>query len=152
MSSYVKVLGIHHLGIAPKDQDKARDFFVQIFNLSLAREEVVTDQKTHVMMFSSESESVREKTGSKTKLELLRGTEPDSPIAKFLAKKGSGIHHLALKVASLDDALSLLTEKKIKLVDTKPRVGAAGTRVIFIHPEATGGILIELVEDLRIKD
>jgi methylmalonyl-CoA/ethylmalonyl-CoA epimerase len=85
------------------------------------------------------------KTGS-GKLEFLKATSKDSPIARFIDKKGSGMHHIALVVDHLQPALDYLQEKGIELIDEKPRIGAEGFSIAFIHPKSTGGILVELCE------
>ena len=77
-------------------------------------------------------------------MELLEGTAPDSPVSKFIEAKGEGIHHLAIRVDDLEAALAELKEKGVRLIDEKPRKGAGGALIAFIHPKATGGILLEL--------
>ena len=79
-----------------------------------------------------------------TEVELLEPTAEDSPVAKFIAKKGEGIHHLAIRVEDLEAALAELREKGVRLIDEKPRRGAGGALIAFVHPAATGGILLEL--------
>ena len=79
-----------------------------------------------------------------SEIELLEATSPDSPIAKFIEKKGEGIHHVAIRVDYLEAALSELTEKGVRLIDQTPRLGAGGARIAFVHPKSTGGILLEL--------
>ncbi len=81
------------------------------------------------------------------RLELIAPTSPDSPVGRFLAKRGPGLHHIAYRVADLDAALRRLTESGVRLVDHEPRRGAHDRRIAFLHPESTGGVLIELVED-----
>ena len=81
-----------------------------------------------------------------SEVELLESTAPDGPIAKFLEKKGPGIHHVAFRVDNVEAALAELKEKGIKLIDEKPRMGAGGAKIAFLHPKATNGILVELCE------
>ena len=81
-----------------------------------------------------------------TTIELIEPTTRDSPIAKFLEKRGPGMHHIALEVANIDEALQTLTDKQVALIDTTARTGADGTRIAFVHPKSAGGVLIELVE------
>jgi methylmalonyl-CoA epimerase len=81
-----------------------------------------------------------------TEIELLEGTGEDSPVSKFIEKKGQGIHHLALRVDNLEEALEELKEKGVRLIDEKPRKGAGGCKIAFVHPKTTGGILLELSE------
>ena len=81
-----------------------------------------------------------------SEVELLESTAPDGPIAKFLEKKGQGIHHVAFRVENIEEALEELKQKGIKLIDEKPRKGAGGARIAFLHPKATNGVLVELCE------
>lgn len=81
-----------------------------------------------------------------TEVELLEATSPESPVAKFIEAKGEGIHHLAIRVDNLEAALAEMKEKGVRLIDEKPRLGAGGARIAFIHPKATGGVLLELSE------
>jgi methylmalonyl-CoA/ethylmalonyl-CoA epimerase len=80
-------------------------------------------------------------------VELLEPLSPDSPIAKFLARRGPGIHHICFAVENLDDTLARCREKGVRLIDDTPRIGADGKRIAFLHPASTGGVLIELTED-----
>lgn len=139
-----KVLGINHVGLAPKLPDITRQFFSEFLSLDFHGDELVKEQLTLTSMFSSGS---GQKTGPR--LEILAPHEGGGPIAKFLEKKGSGVHHVALEVDSVDKALAYLKAKGVRLIDEAPRSGAHNTRIIFIHPEATGGLLIELVEEAK---
>lgn len=141
----MQILGINHLGLAAKDPEKARHFLRDILRLPFVGDELVLEQKTQTIMFDA---SHRTEAISPSRLEILApqaGTQ-DSPIQKFLDTKGGGIHHLALTVQNLDQALQELLEQGVELIDKTPRKGAHHTRIAFIHPKATGGILIELVE------
>jgi len=80
-------------------------------------------------------------------VELLEPRSPDSPIAKFLARRGPGIHHICFAVENLDDTLARCRDKGVRLIDDTPRIGAEGKRIAFLHPASTGGVLIELTED-----
>jgi methylmalonyl-CoA/ethylmalonyl-CoA epimerase len=140
------ISGINHLGIAPKDPNKCSHFFKEILGLKSLGEELVKEQKTLTVMFASSNSQ----GPSEARLELLvpevdSGSE--SPIAKFLEKKGAGIHHVALTVDSVEKAISYLVSKGIRMIDTHPRRGAHGTSIAFIHPESTGGVLLELVQE-----
>ena len=99
-------------------------------------EEVVEEQKVKVCFIPSGDSEV----------ELLESTSPDGPIAKFIEKNGEGIQHLALRVDNIEAALEELKAKGVRLIDEKPRYGAGGASIAFIHPKATGGILLELSE------
>lgn len=137
------VLGINHIGLAPKDPVQAAFFFEKILELKFEGKEVVAEQKTATDMFLAGTEAE-----TPPRLEILTPTDETSTIAKFLAKKGSGIHHLALSVSNLEYALHHLKKNNIQLIDEVPRKGAHHTKIAFVHPNSTGGLLIELVEAL----
>lgn len=140
-----KILGINHLGIAAKDHSTAKSFFQDTLQLPHLGDELVEDQNTMTVMFMSQSENGDDQT---TRLELLDhgGIREDSPIKSYKEKKGGGIHHIALNVDDIDAALKYLDEKGIQLIDREPRKGAHDTTIAFLHPRATGGILVELVQ------
>ena len=132
----MKVQKIDHLGIAVKSIDNGKNFWVNIMGLELEGLETVAEQKvTTSFLPVGESE-----------VELLESTDPSGPIAKYLEKKGEGIQHVAFRVENIEDALKELKEKGIKLIDEKPRKGAGGAKIAFLHPKATNGILVELCE------
>ena len=131
-----KILSIEHVGVAVDDLNGISDIFGQLLGLELQSRERVDDQQVITDIY---------KTGS-GKLEFLKATSKDSPIARFIDKKGSGMHHIALVVDHLQPALDYLQEKGIELIDEKPRIGAEGFSIAFIHPKSTGGILVELCE------
>lgn len=140
----MQILGISHIGIAAKDPEKARWFFRDVLQLPFTGEELVAEQKTNTVMFGAASQSQK----SQSRLEILENqVGEDGPIKNFLENKGSGIHHLALQVDDINAALVRMKEMEIQMIDEAPRGGAHGTRIAFIHPRATGGILIELVEE-----
>lgn len=128
---------IHHIGIAVESLQTAVPVFEVLLGRSPDAEEVVTDQKVRVVAF---------KLGE-SRIELLEATAPDSPIARFIAKGGQGIHHLTLAVSNLPDALAKLERSGIRLIDRQPRIGAGKERIAFLHPSSTAGVLIELVEE-----
>ncbi len=139
----MKVVGINHLGLAAKDPVKARWFLSEILGLPFLGEELVKEQKTNTIMF----ESSIGPAASAARLEIVANQEgEEGPIKKFIDAKGGGIHHMALSVDDLDAALVELKTKGIELIDEKPRYGAHNSRIAFVHPRATGGILIELVQ------
>ena len=131
-----KILSIEHVGVAVDDLNGISDIFGQLLGLELQSRERVDDQQVITDIY---------KTGS-GKLEFLKATSKDSPIARFIDKKGSGMHHIALVVDHLQPALDYLQDKGIKLIDEKPRIGAEDLYIAFIHPKSTGGILVELCE------
>lgn len=135
----MKILRVNHLGIVPKDVAQANSFFGDILNIVREGSETVADQQVNVSFL---------KVGE-TRLELLSATSETSPIAKFLETRGAGIQHVALEVDSIDDWLTHLKKHGVKLIDSEPRYGAHHTRIAFIHPHATGGILVELVEEQK---
>lgn len=133
----MKVIRISHLGVAPKDNAIAASFFGDVLGLAAQGEETVAEQKVHVRFFQAEN----------SRIELLEATSADSPIAKFIEARGAGIQHVALEVDDVAAWAKHLKEKGIRLIDETPRVGAHDTRIIFIHPAATGGVLVELVQE-----
>lgn len=146
------VLGISHVGLAPSNVDQANHFFTSLLNLPSLGEETVAEQKTATTMINSRHLDI----GSRSKavgeddprLELLAPAPAgEGPIAQFLAKKGSGLHHLALKVKGIEAAIAHLVANNVTMIDSAPRPGAHKTRIAFIHPRSTGGLLVELVEE-----
>ena len=127
---------IDHLGIATEGIEAAASVYRDALGLTVAEIEEVPTQKVRVAMLPI----------GESRLELLEATSPDSPISKFLAKRGPGIHHIALRVVDIRAALADLKAKGTRLIDEEPRPGAGGCLVAFIHPSSTGGVLIELVE------
>jgi methylmalonyl-CoA/ethylmalonyl-CoA epimerase len=132
----MKIKRIAHLGIAVKDLEAPKKLYSQDLKLEHKGEEVVETQKVKTCFF---------KVGESS-LELLLPTAPDSPVAKFLENKGEGFHHLALEVEDVAAAVEELKAAGVRLIDEKPRAGAHGTLVAFIHPKATFGLLVELVQ------
>ena len=131
-----KILGIEHIGIAISDQEASHTFFGKLLGIPLSDSEEVQDQKVLTDIFN---------TGN-GKVELLKSTESDSVINKFIEKRGAGMHHLALKVDNLQSALDYLNENHVTLIDSHPKIGAEGLQIAFIHPKSTGGVLVELCE------
>lgn len=131
-----KVLKVDHIGIAVKDMTEAKKFYSDVLGMAVLGEEVVEQQKVKVCFIPAGDSEV----------ELLESTAPDGPIAKFIDKNGEGIQHIALRVDNVEAALADLKAKGVRLIDETPRYGAGGASIAFIHPKATGGILIELSE------
>lgn len=127
---------ISHIGIAVNSIEEAAPFYRDVLGLEFEGTEVVAEQKVKVAFFAV----------GESRIELLEPTGPDSPVAKFLDKHGPGIHHLAYEVSNLDQRLAALREQGIRLVDETPRGGAHNTRIAFLHPKASGGVLTELCE------
>ena len=132
----MKIKRIAHLGIAVKDLDAPKKLYGENLQLENKGEEVVATQKVQVSFFQVGESSI----------ELLLPTAADSPVAKFLENKGEGFHHLALEVEDIDAAVAELKASGVRLIDETPREGAHGTRVAFIHPKSTFGLLLELVQ------
>ena len=131
-----KILGIEHVGIAVKDLNSISEIFGELLGLELLRREKVDDQQVITDIYHA----------GKDKLEFLKATSPDSHIAKFLGKRPEGMHHIALIVDNIQLALNYLNENDVQLIDKRPRIGAEGLQVAFIHPKSTGGVLVELCE------
>jgi methylmalonyl-CoA/ethylmalonyl-CoA epimerase len=142
-----QILGINHIGLAPKDPAQARWFFEVALGLAVLGEELVQAQETMTVMLRSSVAA----TFPEPRLEIVSPeggvASSKGPIAKFLEKKGSGIHHVALNVTGLDELLARLKSLNVRLIDAVPRPGAHETRIAFVHPESTGGLLVELVEE-----
>ena len=127
---------IDHIGIATNGIDDAARFYLELLGLQIEHVEEVPSQKVRVAMLPL----------GESRVELLEPTSDDSPISKFLAKRGPGIHHIAVRVPDIRASLAELKEKGARLIDEQPRTGAGGCLVAFIHPSSTGGVLLELVE------
>jgi methylmalonyl-CoA epimerase len=136
----VAPLGIHHLGVAVDDLDAAVETYAHLFGATVEHRAVVPDQGV-------EAASLR--VGG-SRVELLLALGPDTPVGKFVAKRGPGMHHVAFLVADLSAELARLQADGVELIDTSPRQGLFGLQVAFIHPQATGGVLAELVTDERV--
>lgn len=133
----MKPTHIEHIGIAVKSLDDAIPFYEDVLGLKCYSIEEVKDQKVKTAFF---------KVGQ-TKIELLESTDPEGPVAKFIDKKGPGIHHMAFAVSDIEEKLEKAEEKGVRLIDTKPRKGAEGLDIAFLHPRSTFGVLTELCED-----
>ena len=132
----MKVLKIDHIGIAVKSIDEAKNLYSGLFGLKHEGSETVAEQKVTSAFFP---------VGG-TEVELLESTSPDGPIAKYIEKKGEGIQHIAFRVENIEEALAELKAKGIQLIDEKPRRGARGAKIAFLHPKSTFGVLVELCE------
>lgn len=128
-------IAIDHLGIAVRSIEEALRFYEGVLGMKAAARETVEHEKVHVAMLPAED----------SRIELLEATEEDSTIAKFIAKRGPGLHHIALKVDDLSQAVEKLEATGAKLLN-EPRQGAGGHTYVFVHPSSTGGILLELIQ------
>lgn len=132
----MKTISVDHIGIAVKSIDEALKFWEETLGIKCTGREEVAEQKV-VTAFLPLGD---------TEIELLEPTSPESPISKFIESRGEGIHHLALKVEDIEAALKELKDKGIRLIDEKPRCGAGGAKIAFVHPKAAGGVLLEISE------
>lgn len=128
---------IEHIGIAVTDLDAAICLYEKILGRPCYNIEEVGDQKVKTAFF---------KIGQ-TKIELLQSTDPEGPIGKFIEKRGEGIHHIAFSVNKIEENLEQVAAEGVRLIDPKPRKGAEGLDIAFLHPKSTSGVLIELCED-----
>ena len=128
---------INHLGIATKGIEEALRFWEDALGLENVHTETVEDQKVRVAMLPL----------GESRIELLEPTSEDSPITKFLEKRGGGIHHIAVEVEDIEAALAKLRREGARLIDETPRIGAEGCLVAFVHPSSANGVLLELVQE-----
>ena len=131
------VRGLHHVAIVVPSIEEARKTYEGVLGMSAGEVEHVPDQKVNVLVLHAGTQ----------RIELVEPAADDSPVQGFIAKRGGGLHHLAYLVDDLAAALDMLAAAGVRLIDSAPRPGAHGTRIAFIHPKATGGVLTELVED-----
>ena len=127
---------VDHIGIAVKNLDEAVNFYENILGLKAAGTEIVEEQKVKVAFLQVGDSEV----------ELLESTEEDGAIAKFIAKNGEGVQHIAYRVDDIEAAIAEMKEKGIRMIDEKPRYGAGGAKIAFCHPKSTFGVLIELTQ------
>ncbi|MFP3912882.1 MAG: methylmalonyl-CoA epimerase [Desulfobacteraceae bacterium] len=132
----MKIKHIDHIGIAVKALDQAGKFYSDVLGLEIDGVENVADQKVNVAFIPI----------TDSEIELLESTEPDGPIAKYIASRGEGIQHIAFRVEDIDAALQELKEKGVRLIDEKARIGAGGAKIAFIHPKETNGVLVEICQ------
>jgi len=127
---------INHIGIAVKSLEEIIPFYRDNLGMDLAGVEEVAEQKVRVAMLQI----------GESKIELLEPTSADSPVAKFMEKNGPGIHHLAYEVVDIEAAIAKLLADGTRMIDEKPRNGAHGTRIAFVHPKSSNGVLTELCQ------
>ncbi|MCM3724503.1 methylmalonyl-CoA epimerase [Neobacillus cucumis] len=133
---------VDHIGIAVKSLEQTLPFYTDILKLSLLGVEEVDSQKVKVAFLKA----------GETKIELLEPTTEESPIAAFIAKRGEGIHHIALGVTSIEKRIADIKEHGIRMIDDQPRLGAGGAQIAFMHPKSTAGVLFELCEKKGMKE
>lgn len=127
---------IDHIGIAVDDLDAATNLYENVLGMKLVHRETVTEQGVDAVLFDVGENHV----------ELLAPIGEDTPVGKFLAKNGPGLHHVAYQVSNIEDTLESLKSDGIRLIDETPRTGIRGSRVAFVHPKSTGAVLTEIVE------
>ena len=132
----MKIIGIEHIGIAVKDLSKDAPFWSKVLGIERITTEDVDDQGVITDIYNT----------GRGKIELLLSKYPDSPIGKFIEKRGPGIHHVCLQVENINDSMEVLRKNKIEIIGDRPSIGAEGYKVIFIHPRSAGGVLVELAE------
>jgi methylmalonyl-CoA/ethylmalonyl-CoA epimerase len=125
---------LSHAGIAVKNLEEATKLFSKLFNIQHIPTEEVADQKVRIGFCHVGNASI----------ELTEATAPDSPIAKFIERRGEGVHHLSFEVEDIVSELARLKNEGFQLIDEKPRIGAGGYLIAFLHPKSTNGVLIEL--------
>lgn len=127
---------IDHVGVAVEDLDAAVALYEKTYDMQLVHRETVTEQGVEAVLLDVGENHV----------ELLAPLGPDTPVGKFLAKKGPGMHHVAYQVTDIDAALASLKDAGLRLIDETPRIGIRNSRVAFLHPSSSGGVLTEIVE------
>jgi methylmalonyl-CoA/ethylmalonyl-CoA epimerase len=127
---------IDHVGVAVEDLDAAIALHEQAFGLALAHREVVEEQGVEAVLLDVGASHV----------ELLRPLQPDTAVGRFLASRGPGLHHVAYRVDDIEAALDALRDQGLQLIDETPRTGIRDSRVAFVHPRSTGGVLTEIVQ------
>jgi methylmalonyl-CoA/ethylmalonyl-CoA epimerase len=130
------VLKLDHIGIAVSNLEESLKFYTDMLGMQLHGTETVEEQKVKTAFLPL----------GETEVELLESTAPDGPIGKFIEARGQGIQHIAFRVDDLEAALAELKAKGLRLIDEKPRYGAGGAKIAFLHPKSTNGVLIELCQ------
>jgi len=130
------VLKLDHIGVAVSNMEESLKLYTELLGLELHGTEVVEEQKVKVAFLPV----------GDTEIELLESTSPDGPVAKFIESRGQGVQHLAFNVENIEEALAKMKEQGVRLIDEVPRYGAGGAKIAFLHPKATGGVLIELCQ------
>jgi methylmalonyl-CoA/ethylmalonyl-CoA epimerase len=132
---------VDHIGVAVQSLEKALPFYTEVLKLPLLAIEEVESEKVNVAFLQV----------GDTKIELLEPTSNESPIAKFIEKRGEGIHHIALGVESIQERMNEIKSKGLRMIQDEPKIGAGGSKVAFVHPKSTFGVLYELCEKKGMK-
>ncbi|MCW2119138.1 methylmalonyl-CoA epimerase [Flavobacterium sp. 7A] len=130
---------IEHIGIAVENMETSSLLFEKLLGVAAYQSEEIASEGVHTLFFKN----------GPTKIELLAATNPESPIAKFLTKKGEGIHHIAFEVMNIEQEMIRLKQEGFIFIDEIPRIGADNKRIVFLHPKNTNGILIELCQEIK---
>lgn len=130
----MKTLKVDHIGIAVNNLEETLKFYTDILGLECQGTEVVEEQKVRVAFLPV----------GDTEVELLESTDPEGPIARFIEKNGEGVQHIAFRVDNIEEAIAHMQEKGLKMIDEKPRYGAGGAKIAFVHPKGTNRVLVEL--------
>ena len=128
--------GLAHIGIAVKDLDEALEIYERILGLEVEKIRIVEEQKVKMAFLLA----------GEIRIELLEPTDEEGPVARFIEKRGEGVHHIAFTVADIEASLLEMKNKGIMLVDEKPRIGAEGYKIAFLHPKSIKNVLVELCE------
>lgn len=135
----MKTLKIDHIGIAVNNLEETLKFYTDVLGLECLGTEVVEEQKVRVAFLPV----------GDTEVELLESTDPTGPIAKFIEKNGEGVQHIAFRVDDIEEAIAYMHEKGMKMIDERPRYGAGGAKIAFVHPKGTGRVLVELSQRME---
>ena len=133
---------IEHIGIAVKDLEQSNELYAKLLGVKHYKTEFVNSESVKTSFF---------KIGE-SKIELLQATDPESPIAKFIEKRGEGLHHLAFDVDNIEVEIKRLIKEGFELIHKSPKAGADNKRIAFLHPKSSGGVLVELCQDISNKD
>jgi len=131
---------IDHVGVAVADLDEALDLYTNVYRMALAHRETVAEQGVEAALLDVGENHV----------ELLAPLEDQTPVGRFLAKRGPGLHHVAYQTTDIDAALRMLQGSGVRMIDERPRTGIRRSRVAFLHPSASGGVLTEIVEPAEV--
>ncbi len=133
----MKTYSIDHIGIAVRSLEEALRFYRGQLEMDVAGTEEIPSEKVRLAMLPI----------GESRIELLEATSDDSPIARFIARRGEGLHHIAVKVEDLTAVMERMKASGVRLINSEPGIGAGGHAYAFVHPKSTGGVLLELVED-----
>ena len=131
---------VDHIGVAVEDIDASLELYERDYGMTLVHREVVTEQGVEAVLLDV----------GENHIELLAALGPDTPVGRFIAKKGPGMHHVAYQVDDIEATLATLKEAGLRLIDEKPRTGIRNSRVAFLHPKTAGGLLTEIVQPAEV--